>query len=361
MTTLGNRFSVITKAFAVICICSLVCSLFSGCTLNLSGGDQGGNEISSQSSDVPVPNVEGLSLDNAKDLLNSAGFVYDVKEEASNENDNIVIRQYPESGQSVPKGSRVTIIVSKSLNNDVSSSKQTEKAAASSSKSTASQQTGVLVKNFVGKSIDEAKNYFESSGIVVQTVITEDATYSPMVVSAQSVEPGTYIEKGSTIVLSYWTVGRGGLQREVTMFMDVMTSSGNYVDSNGVAFGPAGVLNTNDKTCWGENASGIGRGEYLQFNNSSKVGVSACGIYNGFNESSDTFKQYGRLTQVTFQGDNSSDRFTFDVDPDNMNEQVFTFPRTISTKTLRVIITDATPGTRYPVTCISCVIPYYYY
>ncbi len=66
---------------------------------------------------VEVPSVEGLTVDKAENNLRSLGFVVTKVEEYSEEvAENTVISQVPASGTSAPKGTNITVTVSKGKN-----------------------------------------------------------------------------------------------------------------------------------------------------------------------------------------------------------------------------------------------------
>lgn len=357
-----------TKAAAFICACALVITSSAGCTIDLTHSSQKSSNSVTESSSVSsaaeteetekisVPGLESLSVDTAKDILNEAGLFYNVKEEESDEAENTVIMQYPEKGEKVEKGSTVTLVVavSKSVTPSVSSENGSDM---------------ILVKNFVGQSYDQAKQYYEDNGIIVTRTDEWNSHYPYGTVISQSImqnySTNSYIKKGSTIsfVMSLGTKSQTTypttstpVERKVATFSSV-TSSGYLPDEYGYTYKPENVLNFNGK-CWSENAKGVGIDEYVMFSSSTTVAVSSCGIVNGYTVDYDRFTKNGRLTKVTFQGDNSNDRFTFYVDKDSMAEQIFDFGRTIYTKNLKIIIADAVSGTKYDDTCISVIIPY---
>ena len=62
---------------------------------------------------VTVPDVEGLSLDEATTLLNKNNVKYEIKYETSNEENNTVLNQSIKAGKKIENTSAVTITVSK--------------------------------------------------------------------------------------------------------------------------------------------------------------------------------------------------------------------------------------------------------
>ena len=348
------------KAAAAVCACTLALNALTGCVLDLSpkddtsGSESAASESAAQSDEkVSVPGVESLSAETAKDILNDAGLFYEVILEESDQPENTVIMQYPGKGEKIAKNGTVTIVVAK---------------ASEKSKAPASQAVNdsdiILVPDFTSQTYEQAKLYFESRGVNVTFTSKYSSEYDYNTIISQSITPNTYLKKGSSISFEVSlgaqaqssTPAPQPAQKKVASFSGVSDSS-HLPNEPGYTYVAENVLNYNGK-CWTENKSGVGIGEYVMFSNSTEVMVSACGIVNGYTVDNDRFMKNGRLTKVTFQGDNAADSFTFTISPDSMREQVFDFPRTIRTKNLKIIITDAVSGSSYDDTCISVIIPY---
>ncbi|MBQ5566197.1 MAG: hypothetical protein IIT42_05105, partial [Clostridia bacterium] len=77
---------------------------------------------------------------------------------------------------------------------------------------------------------------------------------------------------------------------------------------------------------------------------------------NGYNKSSTAFQNNGRLTKVTFEFDDGS-QLTYDLNPDDMGEQVCYFGKIIHSASIKVIIAGVKEGEKYQDTCISCIVP----
>ena len=127
---------------------------------------------------VAVPNVVGMERDQAADALGAAGFKVEVKEEFSAEiAQGKVISQSPTPGQKVPKGSTVTITVSKG-------------------------PATVVVPNVVGLAEAAARNKLEGFGLLVDVTyrtVTDPADDGKVL--KQVPTPGTEVMQGTTIKL----------------------------------------------------------------------------------------------------------------------------------------------------------------
>ncbi len=350
-----------SKAALMCCAIALFTSAVSGCSLDLSNTDH--SESAAAVEQVSVPDVvsASLSLETAHEILAQAGLTYSVKEEKSDKEPGTVIMQYPEKGEKVDKGSMVTLVVAAGAAQDNNTNAPVVQNSNSNS---------VLVKNFVGQSFDEAKWYYESNGITVEytEVYTNDYAYG--VVSWQSFLPGdspnTYIDKGSTISFQV-SLGSTVNTAPAAPVKPQIQSSGKiasfgYVrasdslpNEGSYTYIPDNVLNNNGR-CWTENKSGVGIGEYVVFTNPEPVTVSSCGIVNGYTVDKDRFTKNGRLTAVTIEGDDAS--YTYSIDPNSMEEQIFVFDEPMHTRLLKIIIAGAISGTKYDDTCISQINPY---
>jgi eukaryotic-like serine/threonine-protein kinase len=139
-------------------------------------------QVSSGPEERPVPDVEGLSLSEASNLLGQNGFTVDQTTESSGTHDEgTVIGTDPPAGTSQPKGATITVIVS-------------------------SGPATVPVPPVVGLSEANAINTLQSQGFVPNVI--EQDTFDPSEngrVIAQSPEGNTTAEEGSTVDI---TVGR---------------------------------------------------------------------------------------------------------------------------------------------------------
>ena len=132
--------------------------------------------------DIIIPNVAGMTIVNAEDVLKKTGF--QVATEVTYEYSNtiltdMVIGTNPTIGRSVKNGTIVTLIVSKGID-------------------------GVTLEDYVDKNIETVKAYLEAAGI---NVIVDNEEYSETdnkiegSILSQDKSAGTIMKKGETIVL----------------------------------------------------------------------------------------------------------------------------------------------------------------
>ncbi len=124
---------------------------------------------------VVLPNVVGKTSDEARSILEDAGFEVVAAEEFSDTVDEgKVIRQDPVTGAEAVPGSETTIVVSKGPNR-------------------------VLIPDVRGMGIDEASGELESAGFEVDVI-----GYSPgSLVKRMDPEPGLMLERGRTVTLFF--------------------------------------------------------------------------------------------------------------------------------------------------------------
>lgn len=131
--------------------------------------------------DIIIPNVAGMTIVNAEDVLKKTGF--QVATEVTYEYSNtiltdMVIGTNPTIGRSVKNGTVVTLIVSKGID-------------------------GVTLEDYVDKNIETVKAYLEAAGI---NVIVDNEEYSETdnkiegSILSQDKSAGTIMKKGETIV-----------------------------------------------------------------------------------------------------------------------------------------------------------------
>ncbi|MCD7750882.1 MAG: Stk1 family PASTA domain-containing Ser/Thr kinase [Lachnospiraceae bacterium] len=137
-------------------------------TLTVSAGKEG----------ITIENVTGMLQKEAVTLLQQQGFTVSVTESYSDTVEKgYVISQNPEGGQSVSKGSAVTIKVS--LGSDEST---------------------VRVPNLIGLTIDECTEALESCGLVLGSVSEGySSTVSGNLVCEQQYGEGSYVDKGTSV------------------------------------------------------------------------------------------------------------------------------------------------------------------
>ena len=125
-----------------------------------------------------IPDVSGMSPEEAERILTNAGFEvkFELKDSSSVPKGK-VIDTSPAAGRDRPKGTVVTIYVSGGLEE-------------------------ILIENYVGQNYTEIYEYLEKRGlrVLIQKKEAKDAT-DPNKIIDQSVQPGTSLPKGSSIIL----------------------------------------------------------------------------------------------------------------------------------------------------------------
>ena len=207
--------------------------------------------VSAGAQTVTVPNVVGMTQEEADQTLVDMGFVVQVQQGESDEPEGTVFDQDPDANQQVPEGATVTIMVSsgpgtvavpdvtgrpeaearnalaevglqasrtEEASNDVPAGNviRTEPSAGSQVEPNATVtlvvSTGpqsVSVPNVTGISEDNARAQLD--GFDVQ--VTEERTFDPTqdgIVASQAPTAGTQVEPGSTIRLVVWRFMGGG-------------------------------------------------------------------------------------------------------------------------------------------------------
>ena len=137
----------------------------------------------SSGSDVEIPDVQGMTVEQARNALEDDGLEVEkkTKEEASDDVDEgKVIGTDPEIGESVKEGTKVTLIVS-----------------------TGSEK--IEIEDYTGEDVDDVKRELEDAGIRVVTeerdVASGDGVKENTIID-QDVEPGTKLGDGDTITLT---------------------------------------------------------------------------------------------------------------------------------------------------------------
>lgn len=135
-----------------------------------------------ESKEIKIPDVYGMEISKAEDMLKKAGFKIESKSKSSDEVDeNLVIETEPTKNRYAKKGSTVTIYYS-------SGTKKIE------------------IEDYVGQNVYEVKAKLELSGIVVvieEKEVTDSEKYEgkEQLIIEQSVSSGEKIASGEKIVL----------------------------------------------------------------------------------------------------------------------------------------------------------------
>jgi len=126
--------------------------------------------------DIEVPDLTGLSADDATKALEAAGFEVKVVETESDAEAGTVVDQSPEPGAMVAPGSTVTIIVSAGV-------------------------AEILVPKVVGMTQEEATSTLEEAGYKVEVETTYDETIEKGIVISQEPEAGVSAEAGTVVTI----------------------------------------------------------------------------------------------------------------------------------------------------------------
>lgn len=135
-----------------------------------------------ESKEIKIPDVYGMEISKAEDMLKKAGFKIESKSKSSDEVDeNLVIETEPTKNRYAKKGSTVTIYYS-------SGTKKIE------------------IEDYVGQNVYEVKAKLELSGIIVvieEKEVTDSEKYEgkEQLIIEQSVSSGEKIASGEKIVL----------------------------------------------------------------------------------------------------------------------------------------------------------------
>jgi beta-lactam-binding protein with PASTA domain/predicted Ser/Thr protein kinase len=132
--------------------------------------------ISSGPPPVSVPSVVGQAKSDARAQLEAAGLSVSVQQEFSDQPKNEVVSQSPVSGTQVPKGSQVTITVSKG-------------------------QQQVAVPDVVGMDVKSARAALRAKGFKVRTV-KQPTAGGDNTVTTQTPDAGSKADKGSEVTIT---------------------------------------------------------------------------------------------------------------------------------------------------------------
>ncbi|MFI8101482.1 Stk1 family PASTA domain-containing Ser/Thr kinase [Streptomyces sp. NPDC086023] len=130
--------------------------------------------ISTGAPKVLVPDVTGISFNEAEKQLVDKGFTVDRKNEESDRKPGTVISQDPKGDSSVETGTKVTLTVAK----------EAEKS---------------IVPDLLGKTPSEARKALEEADLKLGTKEEVDSTATPNTIVQQSLEAGSEVQPGSTV------------------------------------------------------------------------------------------------------------------------------------------------------------------
>lgn len=174
---MNKVIKIMTIVVAVIII--LVLALVIGRAAGLFRFGGSGTQQEEDSGQVEVPDVVGMTLDDAKKELNDAGLGWKIgkQEESAQYEEGYVMGQDPEDGEKVKKNTQITL--------DVSTGKAEEQ---------------VEVPNVVGQDEADAQKTLENAGFKVESTAVYSSQPQGEVV-ATTPEAGTQAAKGSTVTI----------------------------------------------------------------------------------------------------------------------------------------------------------------
>ena len=128
-----------------------------------------------------VPDVSNYHYDYARKILEQEGFITEMKYELSSGgiDKNMVIRTEPAAGEEAQAGTTVIIWVSQGIDTH-----------------------SVEIQNVVGMTLEQATTLCEYYGLTVEAVDQPSLEEKDTVI-AQSIEPGEFVDGGTTITLTY--------------------------------------------------------------------------------------------------------------------------------------------------------------
>lgn len=142
--------------------------------------------------------------------------------------------------------------------------------------------------------------------------------------------------------------------RDLTPFAAVTASSHLPADRYGV-YGPFAAIDGAYETAWVEGAEGPGLDEWIELSFPGPFELRAVALDVGFDKSADLFAKNNRVKRVTLVFD-SGERTTVDLE-DTRGLQHVALVRApgpnVETTSVRVIIDQVYPGTKYDDTCLA--------
>jgi|GEM_PF-6555918 len=130
-------------------------------------------------------------------------------------------------------------------------------------------------------------------------------------------------------------------------------------DQSGHSYDPANVLR-NDETCWVENTSGLGEGEWIQLDLPAKQRVSGLYLVNGYAGSADQYDYNSKISRIQLDfSDGSSTAVDLQVYDSSLRKTIqnIRFDVPVETEYVRLTILGAQAGSCED-TCLTFVTPY---
>ncbi|MGN0317626.1 MAG: Stk1 family PASTA domain-containing Ser/Thr kinase [Lachnospira sp.] len=215
----SDKLDLIIKIIGIgICVVILIITIFIIASLLNSGKSNKPSEETTKTEEVTtedpnlvvMPDVTGLTKEEAIAALNAKGLGYDVKSENSDKvAANVVIRQETVAGAKIKKNSQPVIVIS--LGEDVNT---------------------VDIPDVVNKSEDAARTALEKLGFVVNVEYDYSDKYAAYKVISYT--PTGVAKKGDTITI---VVSRGAEEKEVTMIKLIgktESEARRWLDENGL-------------------------------------------------------------------------------------------------------------------------------
>ncbi|HEX2057334.1 MAG TPA: PASTA domain-containing protein, partial [Actinomycetota bacterium] len=135
------------------------------------------NNVFGGGADVRVPNVVGLSEEDATEALEDRGFDVDVEERPSQKPEGDVFRQVPDRGEQAEEGSTVKIFVSTG-------------------------PRSFEVPEVVGESLDDARDILRDADLRIGQITEQPSDEEEGTVIAQFPEPPTKVDPGDSVALT---------------------------------------------------------------------------------------------------------------------------------------------------------------
>lgn len=331
---------------------------------------------------VLVPAVSGYDYNSAVKKLSDCNLsVTTTAEYNSSVPENAVVRQTPASGAKAFEGDVVTLVLSKGPDVSPNYSAYDLPSYVKNDSSYIIPDSSIRyisyadVEGLSKKSLEVARNeiyarhgrrfkntdlqeYFNSKTWYVGTIAPDDFSES-LLSTIEKTNIQTLLSYEDHYGSNYTpeTSSSSPVFRSISA-SSVLPNEGNYT------YYAENVCYDNDK-CWTENASGVGKGEWIKYSDSATQTVSGVSIKNGYLSSLDTYKKNGKVTRMRFEfSDGTSYTATLDynTNPTTLSQvnyfQNIDFGRKVKTTYIKMIIEDAVSGTNYSDTCITTICPY---
>lgn len=272
--------------------------------------------------EVAMPNVVGISKEEAQKQIEEAKLIFEIEKEEYNKDiqEGFIISQNPtymEKFNKVKEGSTVKVIVSKGQEKTVvpnvkGKGKEEAIKAIEDAKLKAevneensktvkegyviSQETdpetevfaGDIVKinvskgiekavvpNIIGKSEDEAKQALEEEGFVVVTASAEDSSKANGVVLKQSIDSGKSVEKGSSVTI---TINSFEESKVLNVNINIKSITGGYTEEKSKNESATNTENTTNTTTNVEEKEKIAKTVSITLKSGNTVVYSDSGV-----------------------------------------------------------------------------------